>query len=152
MDRNRRLRRQDEIESTLRDAHGALTWKWAKAQIRRTAGRSQSWFVVTLVGALSTSELARITAKDRHEYTGAVIGVNAAFISILTEWLSDLRRGYCSEGWWLNQDFCCWEIDEVDAEGACAAWISWSNYTLGNWIVYVLLAVRRDSLMSMLSC
>ena len=23
--------------------------------------------------------------------------------------------GYCSDGWWLNQNFCCWEID-ADAE------------------------------------
>lgn len=69
---------------------------------------------------------------------GAFIGVNAAFISILTEWLSDLRRGYCSEGWWSNQQFCCWEIEEVDA---CAAWTPWSPFTLGNWVIYVLLAV-----------
>jgi H+/Cl- antiporter ClcA len=83
---------------------------------------------------------------------GAFIGVNAAFISILTEWLSDLRRGYCSEGWWLNQEFCCWEIEEVNAEGACAAWIPWSNFTPGNWIVYVLLAVRFLFWISLAEC
>lgn len=72
---------------------------------------------------------------------GAVIGLNAAFISILTEWLSDLRLGYCSEGWWLNQNFCCWEIEEIDTEGSCAAWTPWSSFTVGNWLVYVLIAV-----------
>ncbi|KAI8056954.1 chloride channel [Syncephalis plumigaleata] len=82
---------------------------------------SQSWIVVLLVGI--------------------VIGVNAAFINIATEWLSDLKEGYCSSGWWLNQKFCCWEI--WDQEGSCHDWIEWS-YALGlardnflvNWLFY----------------
>jgi chloride channel 3/4/5 len=116
------------------------------AQTRRIVGHGQSWFIVTLVGVspallhINTFLFQRWPSLS--PFSGAFIGVNAAFISILTEWLSDLRRGYCSEGWWLNQQFCCWEIEEVDAEGACAAWIPWSNFTPGNWIVYVLLAVR----------
>ncbi|RKP27723.1 chloride channel [Syncephalis pseudoplumigaleata] len=82
---------------------------------------SQSWLVVLLVGI--------------------VIGINAAFINIVTEWLSDLKDGYCSTGWWLNQKFCCWEI--WDQEGSCRDWIEWS-YALGlardnffvNWLFY----------------
>jgi chloride channel 3/4/5 len=38
---------------------------------------------------------------------GLLIGLNMAIISIATEWTSDLRQGYCSAGWWLNQKFCC---------------------------------------------
>lgn len=72
---------------------------------------------------------------------GACIGVNAALISIVSEWLSNLRHGYCSEGWWLSEGFCCWEIEELDVDGSCAAWIPWSSYSLGNWIIYVILAV-----------
>jgi H+/Cl- antiporter ClcA len=41
---------------------------------------------------------------------GAIIGLNAALIDIITEWLSDIKTGYCKNSWWLNQKFCCWEI------------------------------------------
>lgn len=50
--------------------------------------------------------------------------------------------GYCIDGWWLNQQFCCWEIDGEE-EGACAAWRTWSAYWPGRYLIYVLLAVSR---------
>jgi chloride channel 3/4/5 len=65
--------------------------------------------------------------------------LNAALISIITEWLSDLKLGYCSDGWWLNRDFCCWELD--DSESGCANWHVWSPTSVGRWFVYVLFAV-----------
>lgn len=43
---------------------------------------------------------------------GAAIGLNSALIAIITDWLSDIKLGYCSHSWWLNQKFCCWEIEE----------------------------------------
>ncbi|MBW0474197.1 hypothetical protein O181_013912 [Austropuccinia psidii MF-1] len=52
---------------------------------------AQSWLIVALIGAS--------------------IGLNAALISIITSWLSDLKMGYCRQGWWLNEKFCCWEIE-----------------------------------------
>lgn len=48
--------------------------------------------------------------------------------------------GYCYDGWWLNQQFCCWEI-ELDTE-ACDSWHPWSNVTLARWLIYVTFAVR----------
>lgn len=72
-----------------------------------------------------------------HRKQGACIGVNAALISIITKWLSDVKMGYCSDGWWLNQQFCCWEID---GEG-CAAWRPWSTVGAARWIIYVIFAV-----------
>jgi len=42
---------------------------------------------------------------------GIVIGINAAFIAICTEWLSDFKLGHCSYAWWLNQKFCCWGVE-----------------------------------------
>lgn len=68
------------------------------------------------------------------------IGVNAALISIITAWLSDLKMGYCSDGWWLNRQFCCWEIEGGD-EG-CDSWHSWSTAVAVRWTIYVLFAVR----------
>ncbi len=39
---------------------------------------------------------------------GAAIGLNAAVLNIVTEWLSDMKLGYCSTGFYLNENFCCW--------------------------------------------
>ncbi|KAH9083912.1 voltage-gated chloride channel [Lactarius deliciosus] len=47
--------------------------------------------------------------------------------------------GYCSDGWWLNQQFCCWEL-EVDEDSACDAWHLWSTVTVARWFIYVLFA------------
>ncbi|KAJ1663277.1 glycerol ethanol, ferric requiring protein [Coemansia sp. RSA 1813] len=66
-----------------------------------------SWMVVVVVGAL--------------------IGVNTAFISIVTEWLSDLKLGVCTTGWWLNEEFCCWE----EPGSSCAQWATWDQLLLG---------------------
>jgi chloride channel 3/4/5 len=77
-----------------------------------------------------------------------LIGINTAFIDIATEWLSNIKEGYCSNTWWLNRKFCCWEV--WDEEGACPDWITWS-YALGlsrdnfivNWIFYTGFAVSK---------
>ena len=72
---------------------------------------------------------------------GAGIGLNAAIISIITEWLSDIKMGYCSDGWWLNQQFCCWELDG-DEDSGCDSWHLWSTVSVARWFIYVLFAVR----------
>jgi chloride channel 3/4/5 len=43
--------------------------------------------------------------------TGAAIGMNAAFLNIITEWLSDIKRGHCGTAFYLNENFCCWGED-----------------------------------------
>ncbi|KAI8889173.1 hypothetical protein K501DRAFT_238942 [Backusella circina FSU 941] len=86
---------------------------------------TESWIVVLLVGA--------------------AIGLNSALIAIVTDWLSDIKLGYCSTAWWLNQKFCCWEIEHDG--GGCEYWTTWSEFmNLGpdvyiiQWFFYVLLA------------
>ncbi|CAG8438917.1 9680_t:CDS:10 [Scutellospora calospora] len=59
---------------------------------------SQAWIVVSIVGA--------------------IIGLNAALTDIITEWLSDIKFGYCKNSWWLNQKFCCWEVERPAPYGA----------------------------------
>ncbi len=49
--------------------------------------------------------------------------------------------GYCSDGWWLNQQFCCWELDG-DEESGCDSWHLWSTVSVARWFIYVLFAVR----------
>ncbi|KAI9593142.1 chloride channel [Syncephalis fuscata] len=89
---------------------------------------SQSWIVVLLVGL--------------------VIGINAAFINIATEWLSNLKNGYCSTGGGLMRNSWIYNIilngsNNYGTEGSCPDWIQWS-FALGlsrenflvNWIFY----------------
>ncbi|CAJ0651298.1 13721_t:CDS:10, partial [Entrophospora sp. SA101] len=78
----------------------------------------QAWIVVSIVGAL--------------------IGLNAALIDIITEWLADIKMGYCKNSWWLNQKFCCWEIEKED--GSCEEWQNWSSYFIINWIFFIFFA------------
>ncbi|KAG9322819.1 hypothetical protein KVV02_007593 [Mortierella alpina] len=78
----------------------------------------QAWVVVSLVGV--------------------VIGINAAFIAICTEWLSDIKLGHCSYAWWLNQKFCCWGIESED--GYCENWSEWSGFAIIDYVFYLVFA------------
>ncbi|CAG8488915.1 10203_t:CDS:10 [Ambispora leptoticha] len=69
---------------------------------------------------------------------GAIIGMNAAITDIITEWLSDIKLGYCKNSWWLNQKFCCWEIERED--GSCEEWENWSRFYIINWFFYIFFA------------
>jgi chloride channel 3/4/5 len=40
---------------------------------------------------------------------GFSIGILTAIIGISTQWLSDIKLGYCSTQFYLNKKFCCWE-------------------------------------------
>jgi chloride channel 3/4/5 len=39
---------------------------------------------------------------------GMAIGLNSAFLNIVTEWISDIKLGYCTTAFYLNEQFCCW--------------------------------------------
>lgn len=79
----RRARRKENAGFFERD--GQLGWR---RKLRESYDAGQAWIVVTLVGA--------------------AIGLNAGFLNIVTEWLSDTKRGYCSTAFYLNENFCCW--------------------------------------------
>ena len=104
----RKARRQERAGFFERE--GRLGWR-RKAWEAYDAG--QGWIVVTLIGA--------------------AIGLNAAFLNIVTEWLSDTKRGYCTTAFYLNESFCCW-----GAEDGCAEWHHWSTFWPINYIVYIL--------------
>ena len=82
----RRARRKENAGFFERDGH--LGWR---RKLRDSYDAGQAWIVVTLVGA--------------------AIGLNAAFLNIVTEWLSDVKLGYCTTAFYLNEDFCCWGED-----------------------------------------
>ena len=140
--------------SSSTSANGRITLPWLISQVRKLLTASQSWFVVTIVGELislrrsSERKWKRKLCSDDNIFpclsvcAGAGIGLNAAIISIITEWLSDIKMGYCSDGWWLNQQFCCWELDG-DEDSGCDSWHLWSTVTVARWFIYVLFAVRH---------
>jgi chloride channel 3/4/5 len=68
--------------------------KWRR-NIAEAYDAGQAWIVVTLVGA--------------------AIGLNAAVLNIVTEWLSDIKLGYCSTAFYLNESFCCWGAEDGES-------------------------------------
>lgn len=61
--------------------------------------------------------------------TGLAAGVVAASIDIVSDWLGDLKTGYCSAGtdsgrFYLNKNFCCWGYDNT---ASCQDWVPWSK-------------------------
>ncbi len=63
------------------------------------------------------------------------IELNAAFMNIVTEWLSDIKLGYCTTAFYLNENFCCWGEDN-----GCADWHRWTGFEPANYIVYIMFA------------
>ena len=74
--------------------------------------------------------------------TGVAAGILAASIDIASDWLGDLKTGYCQSGsgggqFYLNRGFCCWGHEEA---AQCQGWRTWgealhvSSYT-GRFIV-----------------
>ncbi|KAL8687888.1 MAG: hypothetical protein Q9218_006061 [Villophora microphyllina] len=61
--------------------------------------------------------------------TGLAAGVLAAGIDIASDWLGDLKTGYCRTGaggghFYLNKGFCCWGHEEWSQ---CQGWTPWGT-------------------------
>ncbi|RHZ51330.1 chloride channel protein [Aspergillus thermomutatus] len=84
--------------------------------------------------------------------TGVLVGIIAACIDITSDWLGDLKTGYCKNGpgggkFYLNRSFCCWGHDDISE---CLDWTPWrkalgvrsssGGYTV-EYIFYVLYSV-----------
>lgn len=84
-----RLRRKARRRQTagLYDT-GKVDWRY---KVKNAYEDAQGWIVVTIIGI--------------------AIGLNAAFLNIITEWLSDIKMGYCTTAFYLNEKFCCWGED-----------------------------------------
>lgn len=73
--------------------------------------------------------------------TGLLVGALAAGIDVVSDWLGDLKAGYCSTtdggAFYLNKNFCCLGYDE----GAqCMGWRPWAtalhiSSAAGKWII-----------------
>ncbi|ETI28554.1 hypothetical protein G647_01004 [Cladophialophora carrionii CBS 160.54] len=61
--------------------------------------------------------------------SGVAVGCVAAFINIASDWLGDIKTGYCKKGvgggdFYLNKQFCCWGHDEF---AQCQDWTPWPD-------------------------
>ncbi|KAI0466820.1 voltage gated chloride channel [Xylaria cf. heliscus] len=92
--------------------HGKVSWRY---QLWESYDAAQGWIVVTLIGA--------------------AIGLNAAFLNIITEWLGDVKTGYCTTAFYLNENFCCWGEDN-----GCPNWHKWTGFEPANYFIYILFA------------
>lgn len=79
----RRVRRQEK--ASFFEHQGGIGWR---RKLWEAYDAAQGWIIVTFIGA--------------------AIGLNAAFLNIATEWLSDIKLGYCKTAFYLNEQFCCW--------------------------------------------
>nr|KAJ3419505.1 hypothetical protein HK105_006864 [Polyrhizophydium stewartii] len=99
-----------------------LTGFWGVAV--RVWDASQTWLLILLMGA--------------------VTGWLAGFIVVSEQWLSDIRDGRCSAGFYLNRHFCCWLTPQRDQ---CSDWVHWasSDDDWARWslqyMIYVVTAV-----------
>ncbi|KAK3053619.1 glycerol ethanol, ferric requiring protein [Extremus antarcticus] len=103
----RKARRQER--AGFFDQKGRLAWR---RTLWEAYDAGQGWIVVTLIGI--------------------AIGLNAAFLNIVTEWLSDIKLGYCTTAFYLNESFCCWGV-----ENGCDEWHHWSGWWPINYLLYI---------------
>ncbi len=106
----RRARRK---ESKFFERDGVMGWR---RKLWEAYDAAQAWIVITIVGV--------------------VIGLIAAALNIITEWLSDIKVGYCTTAWYLNEDFCCY-----GSEAGCDEWKRWTSFTVANYLIYAVFAV-----------
>ncbi|KAF2645408.1 hypothetical protein P280DRAFT_389017 [Massarina eburnea CBS 473.64] len=86
--------------------------KWRR-KVVEAYDAGQAWIVVTIVGV--------------------AIGMNAAMLNIITEWLGDIKLGHCETAFYLNENFCCW-----GAESGCPEWKRWSGFWPVDYTLYIL--------------
>ncbi len=105
--------------------------------LQRLADSSQVWIILVL--------------------TGLTVGALAAAIDVVSEWLGDLKTGYCSSGpdggaFYLNKQFCCLGYDQ----GAkCSGWKPWAaalgiGTVAGKWFIeyffFLIFSVRATTM------
>jgi chloride channel 3/4/5 len=91
--------------------------------------------------------------------TGLAAGIFAAAIDVVSDWLGDIKTGYCSAGvdggrFYLNKYFCCYGYDGYTQ---CRDWVSWSSAVHissagGTWFIeyffFILFSVSRDTILA----
>ncbi|KAJ3303266.1 hypothetical protein HDU76_005378, partial [Blyttiomyces sp. JEL0837] len=92
-----------------------------KGRVVRAVDFSAAWVVVFIIGVLT--------------------GWSAGIIDVASNWLSDIKEGYCSEGYYLSRKFCCWHRPENEY---CHEWITWDTAmgvsdNTGSWFIQCIM-------------
>ncbi|KAG0375205.1 hypothetical protein BGX24_009410 [Mortierella sp. AD032] len=70
---------------------------------------------------------------------GIAAGIVAGGSDIASQWLGDIKEGYCDTAFYLNRNFCCWGLDETDA---CTEWVPWNSATfVVGYVFYIMFAL-----------
>ncbi|KAF8975353.1 hypothetical protein BGZ46_009194, partial [Entomortierella lignicola] len=70
---------------------------------------------------------------------GIAAGIVAGGSDIASQWLGDIKEGYCDTAFYLNKNFCCWGLDEKDP---CIDWVPWSSATfIVGYVFYIMFAL-----------
>lgn len=122
----------------------AIDWIFEYAKERQRVKR-------ILAGAHGFTRTIKQLVDDSHVWTvlvltGVLVGFIAAGISIVSDWLGDIKQGYCKTGadggqFYLSRQFCCWGHE---TSTQCSDWTPWrealgiANAGLGYTIEYFL--------------
>jgi hypothetical protein len=60
--------------------------------------------------SIYTPALTSIITPANGLIIGISVGILAAAIDIISDWLGDLKEGFCKPTFYLNRGFCCWGI------------------------------------------
>ncbi|CAZ85732.1 unnamed protein product [Tuber melanosporum] len=123
------------------EPHGVGWIDWvqdaARAQLqRRTQKRKEGYYIRTNWRRKLWLSYDAGQAWIVISLIGACIGLNASFLNIATEWLSDIKLGHCTTAFYLNENFCCW-----GAEDGCPEWKTWSKVWPVNYLLYILFSI-----------
>lgn len=89
----------------------AIDWifEYTKERLRVRLLSRQTGFMGQIAQLLDSSQVWVVLIA-----TGIAAGLLAAGIDIVTNWLGDLKHGYCSSTFYLSRHFCC-----LGLEGEC---------------------------------
>ncbi|KAG0052611.1 hypothetical protein BGZ83_002381 [Gryganskiella cystojenkinii] len=69
---------------------------------------------------------------------GIAAGIVAGGSDIASQWLGDIKEGYCDTAFYLNRNFCCWGLEVSE----CTDWVPWNSATfVVGYIFYIMFAL-----------
>ncbi|KAJ2696682.1 hypothetical protein H4R19_005718, partial [Coemansia spiralis] len=106
------------------------TIDWIHDNTKERHYRSDLRARVRSMGKLGRLEVAVDAAKPWLVLlaVGVSMGLIATCVSVSSQWLIDIKNGYCRSGFYLNRRFCCWNADSV-----CLDWVTWSELLHVRW-------------------
>ena len=131
--------RRNSTLARLDNMQGFFGYVWRL--VNQALEEGESWVVLSLVG-MSRPETLKVCSARTDRSPGIGIGLSAALISIMTVWLSDLKMGYCTTGWWLTRKFCC--LDVSDEGESRTEWRTWGGVEPFRYLFYIFFAVRHS--------